>query len=81
MESSRPSRFQLLTLLTFCEKFVVVAHQLLQHAGQEKEHTKIIKAGKQNPVPPSFGNLQRRINKSCSDKLLKSHNLPLRWLL
>ena len=41
-------------LWTAGKKFEIVAHQFLQHAGQVKEHPKIIKVGKQKPAPPPF---------------------------
>ena len=45
-------------ILTLGEKFEVVAHQLLQHAGQAKENPEIMKAVKQKPFRFLFIQLQ-----------------------
>ena len=54
MAEPRIYTFQRSMILTLGEKLELVAHQLLQHAGQSKEHPEIINAGKQKTTAPLF---------------------------
>ena len=85
MESSRPSRFQKLTILILGQKLEVVAHQLLQHTGQARDNPQIIQAGKKRTAffsifrPFFFDSRYSRKSKEISNFTLEFESLWILW--
>ena len=80
MESSRPRRFQQLTILALGQKFEDVVHQLWRHAGQAIEYLEIRKGEKPLTAPYFLSPIDWQPRECAGDEDRKKNQILL-WSL